>query len=56
MTYEEVLKIIDARGLCRLGIKFERTGFKVRAFSTRTCLTYVFTYNYAGVQLSCELA
>ena len=56
MTYENILELIDARGLCRLGIKFEENEFKVRAFSTRTCLTYVFTYNYAGQQIACELA
>ena len=56
MTYEEVLEIIDARGLCKLKIEFREDYFAVKAFSTKTCLTYVFTYNYAGQQIACELA
>lgn len=56
MTYEEVLDLINARGLCKQKIVFKERYFRITAFSTRTCLTYVFTYNYAGVQLSCELA
>lgn len=56
MTYEEVLDLINMRGLCKLKVEFKEDNFTVKAFSTKTCLTYVFTYNYAGVQLSCELA
>ena len=56
MTYENILKIIDARGLCKKQVTFEEKYFTIVAFSTRTCLMYKFTYNYAGKQLSCELA
>lgn len=56
MTYEEVLDLINARGLCKLNVEFKKDYFAVKAFSTRTCLTYVFTYDYAGRQLNCELA
>lgn len=56
MTYENILKIIDARGLCKLKIEFKEDYFTVKAFSTKTCLTYVLKYAYTGRQLSCELA